>query len=175
MNSQPQGATKWEDRFRNDPFSIPEEWVSVCVCVRTRVRACVRVFVALRFESRDWRLLVQLLFLAIPGTREEHKPKLLSPDIFRWGRGLPPEGVGAKKFGMSLETREIKHFGRDVLGFSRDIPGAAEKFEKKGCVQCSSPRENCGMACESWPRSILPIQAPSATLPEFSGEIQKGT
>ena len=65
------------------------------------------------------------------GTENEHKPKLLSPDIFRWGRGLPCEGVGAKKFGMSLETREIKLFGRDIPGFCQDIPGAPEKFEKK--------------------------------------------
>ena len=59
------------------------------------------------------------------------KPKLLSPDIFRWGRGLPREGVGAKKFGMPLETREIKLFWRDIQGFCRDIPGVPEKFEKK--------------------------------------------
>ena len=31
------------------------------------------------------------------GTKKEHKPKLLSPDIFRWGRGLPGEGVGGQK------------------------------------------------------------------------------
>ena len=65
------------------------------------------------------------------GTKNEPKPKLLSPDIFRWGRGLPHEGVGAKKFGMPLETREIKLFWRDIPGFRRDIPGAPEKFEKK--------------------------------------------
>ena len=64
---------------------------------------------------------------SISGTKKEYKPRLLSPDIFRWGRGLPREGVGAKKFGMSLETREIKLFG----GISREIPGAPEKFEKK--------------------------------------------
>ena len=38
----------------------------------------------------------------------EHKPKFLSPDIFRWGGGLPREQVGGQKLGMSLETREIK-------------------------------------------------------------------
>ena len=65
------------------------------------------------------------------GTKNEPKPKLLSLDIFRWGRGLPHEGVGAKKFGMPLETREIKLFGRDIPGFCWDIPGAPEKFEKK--------------------------------------------
>ena len=68
------------------------------------------------------------------GTKKEHKPKLLSPDIFRWGRGLPHEGVGAKKFDMSLEARKIKLFGRDIPGFCRDIPAVAEKFEKRKFV-----------------------------------------
>ena len=58
---------------------------------------------------------------------KEHKPKLLSPDIFRWGRGLPREGVGVKKFGMSLETRKIKLLGRDIPGY----PAVPEEFEKK--------------------------------------------
>ena len=65
------------------------------------------------------------------GTKNEPKPKLLSPDIFRWGRGLPREGVGAKKFGMPFETREIKLFWRDIPGFCRNIPEVPEKFEKK--------------------------------------------
>ena len=55
----------------------------------------------------------------------------MSPDIFWWGGGLPRERVGAKKFGMSLETQGIKLFGRDIPGFCRDIPEAPEKFEKK--------------------------------------------
>ena len=58
------------------------------------------------------------------GKKKEPKPKLIGPDIFGWGRGLPREGVGAEKFGMSLQTRETKHFWRD-------IPGVPEKFEKK--------------------------------------------
>ena len=65
------------------------------------------------------------------GTKNEPKPKLLSPDIFWWGGGLPREGVGAKKFGMSLENQGIKLFWRDIPGFRRDIPEAPEKFEKK--------------------------------------------
>ena len=41
---------------------------------------------------------------------------------------------------MSLETREIKVFWRDLPGFCRDIPAVPEKFEnKKVCVQFSSP------------------------------------
>ena len=77
--------------------------------------------------------------VSVPGppcdlcTKKEHKPKLLSPDIFRWGRGLPREGVGAKKFGISLETGEIKLFGWDIPGSCRDIPEVPEKFEKN-CV-----------------------------------------
>ena len=39
--------------------------------------------------------------------------------------------MGAKKFGMSLETQGIKLFWRDIPGFCRDIPEAPEKFEKK--------------------------------------------
>ena len=50
------------------------------------------------------------------GTKKEPKPKLLSPDIFRWGGGLPREGVGAKKFGMFLEPGIL-------LGY----PGSARK------------------------------------------------
>ena len=50
---------------------------------------------------------------------------------FRWDGGVPREGVGAKKFGIPLETREIKLFGRDIPGFCSDIPAAPEKFEKK--------------------------------------------
>ena len=44
------------------------------------------------------------------GTKKEPKPKLLSLDIFWWGGGLPREGVGAKKFDMSLQTRETNFF-----------------------------------------------------------------
>ena len=66
----------------------------------------------------------------VSGTKKEPKPKLLSPDIFWWGGGLP-RGVGAKKFGMSLETHGIKLFWRDIPGFCRDIPEAPEKFEKQ--------------------------------------------
>ena len=58
--------------------------------------------------------------------KKKPKPKLLSPDIFQWGGGLPRERVGAKKFGMSLETRGIKLFCRDIPGFCRDILEAPE-------------------------------------------------
>ena len=69
--------------------------------------------------------------------KSTNKPKLLSPNIFRWGRGLPREGVGAKKFGMSLETREINFLGRAIPGFCWDIRAAPEKFEKKKSL-CST-------------------------------------
>ena len=66
----------------------------------------------------------------LSGTKKEPKPKLFGPDFFGWGGGLARERVRAKKFDTSLETREIKLFGRDIPGFCRDIPGAPEKFEK---------------------------------------------
>ena len=50
-------------------------------------------------------------------------------------------GVGAKKFDMSLETREIKLFWRDIPGVCWDIPAVPEKFEKKVCVQYLAPRK----------------------------------
>ena len=74
--------------------------------------------------------------------KKEPKPKLFGPDIFQWGRGLPRERVGGKKFDMSLEAREIKLFGRYIPGFCRDIPGAPEKFEKKKFVFNSRPLES---------------------------------
>ena len=73
------------------------------------------------------------------GTKKEHKPKLFGPDILRWGGGLPRERVGTKKFGMSLEAQGNQTFGRDILGFCRDIPGVPEKFEKKGLCSILVP------------------------------------
>ena len=62
------------------------------------------------------------------GKRKEHKPKLLGSDILLWGGGLPREGVGAKMFGMSLETQENQIFRWDIPG---SLPGyPAEKLEK---------------------------------------------
>ena len=69
------------------------------------------------------------------GTKKEPKPKLLSPDIFWWGGGLPREGVGAKKFGMSLETpgpgksNFLGGISRDLAGISRRSP---KSLRKKG-------------------------------------------
>ena len=65
------------------------------------------------------------------GKEKEPKPKLVGPDILRWGGG-----VGAEKFGMSLETRETKLFWRDTPGFagiSRNF-AAPQKFEKQKFV-----------------------------------------
>ena len=44
------------------------------------------------------------------GKKKKPKPKVFGPDIFGWGGGLPREVVGAKKFGMSLETQESQTF-----------------------------------------------------------------
>ena len=47
--------------------------------------------------------------------------------IFQWGRGLPHEGVGAKKFGMSLETQGHQTFWPDISGFLAGYPGGPRK------------------------------------------------
>ena len=60
--------------------------------------------------------------------RKEPKPKLFGSDLFGPGRGLPDEGVGAKKFGMSFETQQgNQEFLRDILGFLPAYPGGARK------------------------------------------------
>ena len=76
----------------------------------------------------------------------------MGPDILRWGGGLPREGVGAEKFGMFLEAREAKLFGRDIPGFCQDILEVPEKYEKKKVsVQFSFPNAGpvlgLGFAC----------------------------
>ena len=64
------------------------------------------------------------------GKKKKPKHKLFGPDIFRWGGVLPGEGVGAKKFGMCLETQGHQTSWRDVPDFCRDIPEVPEKLEK---------------------------------------------
>ena len=44
------------------------------------------------------------------------------------------KGVGAKKLGVSVETRGNQTFGRDIPGCCRDIPGVPEKFEESKFV-----------------------------------------
>ena len=56
-----------------------------------------------------------------------------------WGGDLPCDGVGAKKFGMSLETRETKLVWRDIPGFCWDIPVVPEKLEKKSLCSVFGP------------------------------------
>ena len=108
------------------------------------------------------------------GTKKEPKPKLLSPDIFWWGGGLPREGVGAKKFGMSLETQGIKLFWREIPGFCRDIPEAPEKFcEKNVWVQFSSPTSTAGGPSPPPPLGPLPPTPDWAAPSRTPGALQK--
>ena len=97
-----------------------------------------------------WGLKVVVQNCLKSGTKKEPKPKLLSPGIFRLGWGLPRQRVGAKKFSMSLKTREIKLFWRDIPGFCWDIPVLPEKFEKKKvCVQFSFPMKSSSVCNDS--------------------------
>ena len=49
------------------------------------------------------------------------------PDIFQRGGGLPREGVGAERFGMSPETRETKLFWAGYPVILPGYPGGARK------------------------------------------------
>ena len=63
-------------------------------------------------------------------TKKEHKSKLLSPDIFWWGGGLPREGVGAKSSLCPSKPRKSIFFGgisRDFAGVSRRCPKSLRK------------------------------------------------
>ena len=56
------------------------------------------------------------------------------------GWGLPREGVGAKKFGMSLKTQGNQTFGRDISGFLLGCPAQVpEKFERKSLCSIFAP------------------------------------
>ena len=59
---------------------------------------------------------------------KEHNPKLLSPDILCWGRGLPHEGVGGQKVRYAPRNEEIKLFWRDIPEILLGYPGGVRKF-----------------------------------------------
>ena len=63
------------------------------------------------------------------GRTKEHKLKLVGPDIFRWGGGLPRERAGAKKFGMLSKPRKKQLLGAGYLGIWLGS-GVPEKFGK---------------------------------------------
>ena len=63
-------------------------------------------------------------------TKKEPKPKLLSPDIFRCGRGLPHEGVGPKSSACPSKPGKSNSFGgipRDFARISRRRPKSLRK------------------------------------------------
>ena len=88
--------------------------------------------------SKHRLLLVGVVNPPLSGTKKEPKPKLLSSDISGVVGVFHMRG-GAQKFGMSLKTREIKLFWRDIPGFCWDIPAVPEKLEKNVCVQFLTP------------------------------------
>ena len=64
------------------------------------------------------------------GKKKEHKPKLLGPDIFQWGGGLPLEGVGPKSSVRASKPGKSNFLGgtsRDFAGISRRCPKSLEK------------------------------------------------
>ena len=74
------------------------------------------------------------------GKKKAPKPKLFGPDILGWVGGLPREGVGAKKFGMSFETQGNQTLCGIYPGILPGISqGCPKSLRKKVRVQFSSP------------------------------------
>ena len=71
--------------------------------------------------------------------QKEHQPKLLGPDVFRWGGDLPREGVGVKSSICPFKPKENKLLGLISRDFGWDIPGAPEKLRTTVCVQFLAP------------------------------------
>ena len=64
----------------------------------------------------------------LSGTKKEPKPKLLSPDIFWWGGGIPREGVGAKKVRYVPRNPGNQTFLAGYPGILPGYPGSARKI-----------------------------------------------
>ena len=109
------------------------------------------------------------------GKRKEPKPKLFVLDIFGWGGGLPREGVGAKKFGVSFETRETKLFhriSRDIAGISRGHPKSLRK--KSLCsilVPHFGPPKSPKITRNCWKSKFLYRYRPEGIFSNFFGLI----
>ena len=87
-----------------------------------------------------WQCVSRVTHSAFSGKKKEPKPKFFGPDILRWGRGLPREGVGGQKVRYVPRSQgNLKLFVRDIPGFCRDIPEVPEKFENKKFVFNSRP------------------------------------
>ena len=72
-------------------------------------------------------------FTSSSGAKKEPKPKLLSPDIFWWGGGLPREGVGAKKVRYVPRNPGNQTF---FCGISQDFAGISRKRPKSLRKKC---------------------------------------
>ena len=84
----------------------------------------------------------------ISGKKKEPKPKLFAPDVFGWGEGLPSEGVGAKKLGMSLETQGKQTLWQDSPGFWAGYPGPGANSSLMGLL-AKGFLKFCGNSAES--------------------------
>ena len=80
------------------------------------------------------------------GEKKGYKDKIQGRDIFQRVGVFHVNGVGVRKFGMSLESRENRHFGWNATGYPgencRDVPGGAKSFRARSFCVC---------VCDSWP------------------------
>ena len=113
---------------------------------RTSLFKEVRVFKGTVSEGREWgvgsvvvefgvfgapRFSVQRSQNPLSGTQNEPKPKLVSPYIFRWGRGLPHEGVGGQKVRYAPRNQGNQTFLAGYPGILPGYPGGAREVWEK--------------------------------------------
>ena len=67
----------------------------------------------------------------LSGKQKEHKLKLLGPDIFWWGGGLPREWGGGSKVRYAAVCPGNQTFDGMSSDCCWDIPGVPENFERK--------------------------------------------
>ena len=79
-----------------------------------------------------------LTFAAMQGRKRNPNRNFWS-GCLRWGGGLPRQGVGAKKFGMSFETQGNRTFWRDIPKFAGIFRGCQKKLWRKSLCSILVP------------------------------------
>ena len=101
------------------------------------------------------------------GKKKSTKINFFGPETAGWGGGLPPEGVGVKKFVPSLESLSSLGFDARNLGcpgifagMSRTPGGVQKVCARKVCAHFAFPIDGqfmCGQASDSTGHLVLLI------------------
>ena len=92
------------------------------------------------FAHHGFRACIKCQLLRVFRHEKRAQTQTFESGYFPVGRGLPCEGMRAKKFGMSLETREIKLYWQDISGFCWDVPAAPKSLRNKSLCLSFGPQ-----------------------------------